>query len=100
MKYGIYHEYDVDGNFGDSVSQEDLIAICDSKEIAEAYAKRWDKTHVYKTPYAPLYCGTLTVMPFDVPVITKENEMESPWDWTWCPDDIYDDDEDEEGGEP
>ena len=80
MKYAIYHIYDVDGGFGDAVEVEDLVALCESKTLAEEYVKKHDKTHVYEEPYDVLTCGHLVVRDLShVKVITKENIEESPW---------------------
>ena len=61
MIYGVYHLYDVDGGFGDAISQKDLLCVFLNKEEAEKFAKEYENEHVYDTPYAPLYCGTMVV---------------------------------------
>lgn len=84
--FGIYHMYDVDGGFGDAVTRDDLIALCDDEKMANEYAERFNATHVYDTPYADLYCGELEVRDLNnLIVITKDNEHTSPWDSTIWP---------------
>ena len=97
MMYGIYHGYDVEGEYGDAVSRDEIVAFCDDKEMAKAYVERWSNLHAYAKSHSYLYCGYLYVKPLgDIPVITTENEMESPWKWTFCPEGYVNDDEEEE----
>ena len=79
--YGIYHEYEVDGGFGDAVSQEDLLFVTDSYEVADSYAKAWSNNHIYDCPYAELHQGLLTVrtLPFKRIAITKDDILTPPW---------------------
>ncbi len=77
--FGIYHRYDVDGGFGDAIGKQDLIAFCESEEIAKKYCEMHDRTQVYDSPYSDLYKGTLAYEELDVPTITEENVSESPW---------------------
>jgi len=77
--YGIYHMYDVDGGFGDAVPKQELVATCESEEIAKKYCEKHDKNHIYDRPYADLYCGKLVYGKINVPVITEENIELSPW---------------------
>lgn len=71
--YGVYHMYDVDGGFGDAVGKENLIKIFATKELADAYAKKWDNTHVYDQPYSCLYAGALRVR--ELPKLSDETEL-------------------------
>lgn len=59
--YNVYHHYDVDGGFGDAVSQVDLLFTTDSKEVADTFVSKYDNNHVYDVPYAKLYRGALRV---------------------------------------
>lgn len=82
--YGIYHWFDVDGGFGDSVGNEELIAICETEELAKEYAEKWDCTHVYDQPYSDLYCGRLVVRSLnDILTVTEKNKDVSPWTNHW-----------------
>lgn len=58
--FGVYHEYEVDGGFGDAVGQRDLIGVTDDEDEAKAYVNKWSNDHVYDKPYDELYCGLLT----------------------------------------
>lgn len=64
--YSVFHNYSVDGGFGDSVYCTDLVAIFESKEDAEAYVKKYNNPHVYDRPYDELWAGELEI---------KENEI-------------------------
>lgn len=78
--FGVFHLYDVDGGFGDAVSKSELVAICEDENLANEYAKNFDKTRVYDKPYAELECGTLVVKNLDrVLVVTEETKNVSPW---------------------
>lgn len=59
--YNVYHHYDVDGGFGDAISQKDLLFTTDSKEVADAFVSKYDNDHVYDIPYAKLYRGALRI---------------------------------------
>lgn len=53
--WDVYHEYEVDGGFGDSVSRDDKVAtvFATEKEIDD-FVKKWDNPRVYYVPYAEL----------------------------------------------
>lgn len=57
--FGVFHLYDVDGGFGDAVTQKDLLCVFLNKEEADKFAKQYENEHVYGT--APLYCGKMVV---------------------------------------
>ena len=38
----IYHVYDVDGGFGDSVTEEKLIGMTTDEKLAYAYVEKYD----------------------------------------------------------
>ena len=57
--YIIYHDYDVDGGYGDAVDQHEILWICKDEEEAKAYVERWDNPKVYDKPYASLYTNAL-----------------------------------------
>lgn len=61
MKFNIFHQYDIDGGFGDAIPQEDLLGYIevDSEEDAKAYCDKWSVDHVYDIPYNELHEGKL-----------------------------------------
>ena len=75
--YGIYHEYDVDEGYGHTIYCNDLIFICESKEVADEYVSKWSNERVYSEPYDKLMFGKLIVeeLPME---ITKNNLNDSP----------------------
>lgn len=85
--YIVKHEYDVDGGFGDAVSAEEVVAIFDNKDDADAFAIKFSNRRIYDRPYADLYYGGLTVneeniighdeFPFYMESLDKEN---LPWE--------------------
>lgn len=55
--FAVFHEYDVDGGFGDAVGTSDFVGcIYATDEEAKAYLEKWDKPKVYAHPYSDLYC--------------------------------------------
>lgn len=54
--WNIFHQYDVDGGFGDPVATEDLVATVEAtdEEIKE-FLRVWNKPEVYSRPYCDLY---------------------------------------------
>lgn len=65
--YNIFHEYEVDGGFGDPVGTESLVGTvwATEKEIDEFVAK-WNKPVVYDIPYYPLTCHAVSVEEVDI----------------------------------
>ena len=71
--YAVFHKYDVDGGFGDAIEREDLIRVFDTQGEAEAFKKKYEKPHVYDTPYCELWCGTLEVR--ELPIFSHEDDF-------------------------
>lgn len=60
--YQVLHYYDVDGGFGDAISEVDTVGpLFSSREDAEKFVKKYSAPHVYDEPYAPLRCGYLEI---------------------------------------
>lgn len=83
--FGVFHIFDVDGGFGDSISKEDLICTFNSEEEAKNFIKKYEKPHVYDFPYHA--CGTLELR--ELPTTYNEKDF-------WWLHDSEDDEEDEE----
>ena len=107
--YAVYHCYDVDGGFGDAISKSEIIAIFQTKELANTYATRWNDPHIYSKPYDKLVCGLLEVR--ELGPMLSEKDLDRPpmdispvVDWAFNPNsdwyenngDAFDDDEDED----
>ena len=77
--FGIYHEYDVDGGYGDAIPERRLILVTEDEETAMEYVKRWSEERVYYTPYDDLYCGRLVYD--ELPrLITRDDISGSPYE--------------------
>lgn len=76
MIYLIIHEYDVDGGFGDAVTEEQVLGFLPTKEEADEYVKRYSKPHVYAIPYDALHEHTLFVREM---IMEPLNVNEDPW---------------------
>lgn len=90
--FGVFHKYDVDGGFGDAVSERDLICVFKTAEEANDFVEKYEKPHVYDVPYCELYCGTLEVQ--ELPTTYNEenfwwlrNETVAPEDYNNVDDD-------------
>jgi hypothetical protein len=59
--YNVIHQYDVDGGFGDAISQHKLLFITTSKEVAEQFVNKYTNPHVYDIPYSELWEGELVI---------------------------------------
>lgn len=59
--YNVIHLYDVDGGFGDAISQHKLLFTTTSKEVAEQFVNNYNNPHIYEIPYAELWAGALTI---------------------------------------
>ena len=73
--FGVFHIFDVDGNFGDAVRQEELICVFNSEEEANEFKTKFERPHVYDCPYHALECGKLEVR--ELP--TTYNEKDFWW---------------------
>jgi hypothetical protein len=92
MLYQIFHEYDVDGGFGDPISRSELVAVVDAtQEQIDKFLEEWDKPRIYDHPYGDLYEHGITVKPLTA---IKKIEDVTPYDpetrdWPDLPDDCY-----------
>ena len=59
--FGVFHKFDVDGGFGDAITEEELICTFDTLEKAEEFKKKYEDPHIYECPYDDLECGELIV---------------------------------------
>ena len=41
--FGVFHKYDVDGGFGDAVSERDLICVFKTAEEANDFVEKYEK---------------------------------------------------------
>lgn len=55
----VYHAYDEDGGFGDSVSVTELVAIFESDADADAFVKKYSRVVITNDPYCFLTAGYL-----------------------------------------
>lgn len=78
MKFFVYHNYDVDGGFGDAIRKQRLIGILDADTVEEAqdWAKEHTHDHIYDIPYDALHEGVISVELMDVPNYTLND---CPW---------------------
>ena len=54
MAWIIEHVYDVDGGFGDAVTEREAIGVVDTEEEADAYIEKYSHPIVYDKPYDEL----------------------------------------------
>jgi len=80
MLYNIYHNYDVDGGFGDAVPASELVGTVEAtpEEIAE-FLKVWDKPRIYERPYSCLYHHGISAEPV-TPVVVADLKTFQPYD--------------------
>lgn len=53
----IIHEYDVDGGFGDAITQEEILAVVRATEKEkDDFLDTYNNPYVYDVPYAELMC--------------------------------------------
>ena len=48
--YNVFHVYDVDGGFGDAITEETSVATFVNKEDADAFVAKYNKPYVYDNP--------------------------------------------------
>ena len=59
--YSVVHLYDVDGGYGDRISVEDTLFVCEDLEVCKKFVDKYSNKHVYDTPYQKLFCHKLVV---------------------------------------
>lgn len=60
--WAIYHDYDVDGGFGDSIHETEMVGVVQAtEEEIEAFIQKYDKPIIYDKPYDELYCHSVRV---------------------------------------
>lgn len=52
--YGIFHEFYVDGGYGDAVYVEEMLGIVSDEETAKKYVEKYSNPHIYNIPYDEL----------------------------------------------
>ena len=83
--YNVYHEYDVDGGFGDAVNKSVLVATFESEMDAKAFVDKYSNPYVYDRPYAKLYCNQLVIEEMEIITHAKFNINKAPnaYGTTW-----------------
>ena len=82
--WNVFHEYDVDGGFGDAIPQRDLVGTAFASEYeVDQYLKKWDKPEVYEKPYASLYNHGISVERAEVSPSLEEIIPYSPAPRGW-----------------
>ena len=83
--YNVYHEYDVDGGFGDAIPRSDLVATFVSENDAKAFVEKYSKPIVYDRPYNELWCNSLVIS--ETEIITSAefdiNKRPEEYGTTW-----------------
>lgn len=64
--YTVYEMYDVDGGFGDAVTQTRDICTFANKEDAYAFKEKFNKPFAYYRGYSDLWCGTIKVKEIEI----------------------------------
>ncbi len=89
MLWGVYHEYDVDGGVGDSISKRKFVGVVEaSEEEMKHFLDFWNRPRIYRRPYDDLYehsvlaekveLGTIeTLIPYDPDTRLVPNVPES-----------------------
>lgn len=57
--YIVKHIFDVDGGFGDVISQEEVVCGFLNEEDANDFVKRYQNEHCYEYGYNNMWCGKL-----------------------------------------
>lgn len=63
--YNVFHHYDDEGNFGDPISQKDLVASFMDEEDAKAFASKYSNPYVYNSYYG-LTCNKLKIEEMEI----------------------------------
>lgn len=59
--YEVLHLFDVDGGFGDAVTESTVVAVYSDKAKAEEFVAKYSRPIIYEKPYDYLRCGTLQI---------------------------------------
>ena len=78
--YIVYHDYDVDGGFGDAIYESDIVCAFATEEEAKAYVEKWDNTIIYDKPYDCLTMHSLTYAKLDMSTHTIDTPPYEGWE--------------------
>lgn len=85
--YAIIHVWDTDGGFGDPVEQEQVVALCYDKDLADKFVEKYSNSHIYDAPYAYMNCGMLIVEDYgELPIIEEKHLTNRPKFDQWTED--------------
>ena len=79
--YNIYHEYDVDGGFGDAIPESILIATFENADDANAFVNKYSAPEVYDRPYSALWHHKLVVSETEIITHSEFDINKSPKDY-------------------
>ena len=84
--YNVYHLYDVDGEYGDAVYAETLVAIFASETDAKAFVAKYDNPYVYEKPYQELWCNHYVIRETEIITHEEFDINKTPEDYgAWVP---------------
>ena len=75
--YAIIHTYDVDGGFGDAVTQEETLGVFSDERKAKEYVDKYHNPRVYSRPYSDLWEHSLRIEEIEVDTLDINK---SPWE--------------------
>lgn len=80
--WAIYHEYDLDGGYGDAIPSSEMVGIvmATNDEIAD-FIKKYNKPIVYDKPYNELCCHVIRVEKIDIIYSLDEVKPYGPDDY-------------------
>ena len=64
--YCVYHNFDVDGGFGDAIDQSEVVAVFEKEEDAKAFVDKYHDPCVYDRPYHELWHHCLSITEIDI----------------------------------
>lgn len=59
--YSIYHIYEVDGGFGDSILKEEHVITLESETDAKEFIDKYNHPYAYDKIYDEMYCNKYTI---------------------------------------
>lgn len=81
--FAVYHEYYVDGGFGDGVQKEDILFVTTDENVAKEFVEKNSNEHVYDIPYDSLTCGKLVYRELPT-IVPKPYQLDFLSDSGWC----------------
>ena len=74
--YQIIHSFEEEGEFGDAVFREDVVATFSSEEKAKRFIREFSNPHIYdESCVSKFSCGELEISEIELDIVPPQEDM-------------------------